>query len=115
MKQGDFSSAWGGISSLQLRLPVVWTGAHQRGFGLEAMAAWLARAPAELAGLGDCKGSIGVGMDADFCVFDPDGEVVVAGKDLAHRHALTPYEGMRLRGRVVDTLMGSPARMLGRK
>lgn len=115
LKQGDFASAWGGISSVQLRLPVVWAGAVERGFGLEQIAAWLARAPAKLAGLDDRKGSIEVGKDADFCVFDPDGETVVHGAGLEHRHALTPYDGMRLRGRVVDTVLGSPARMLSRK
>lgn len=115
LKTGDFTTSWGGISSLQLRLPVTWTGAAHRGVGLEQIARWLALAPAELAGLGDRKGSIEIGKDADFVVFDPDGETVVRGADLLHRHPLTPYEGMRLRGRVVDTLMGSPARMLKRR
>jgi allantoinase len=115
LKRGDFATAWGGISSLQLRLPVVWTGASARAVGFEILARWLALAPAELAGLDDRKGSIAVGKDADFVVFDPDGETVVRGDELAHRHPVTPYEGRRLRGRVVDTIMGSPARMLIRR
>jgi len=115
MKQGDFATAWGGISSLQLRLPVIWTGAWARGFTLEDLATWLALAPARLAGLADRKGSIEVGRDADFVVFDPDGETVVRGAELLHRHPTTAYEGMRLRGSVVDTLMGAPGRMLARK
>lgn len=112
MKQGDFATAWGGISSLQLRLPLTWTGAIERGVGLDVLARWLSLHPARLAGLDDRKGSIAVGRDADFVVFDPDGETVVSGAQLFHRHPLTPYEGMRLRGRVVDTVLGSPARML---
>jgi allantoinase len=115
LKRGDFATAWGGISSLQLRLAIVWTGAASRGIGFEELSRWLALAPAQLAGLDDRKGSIAVGKDADFAVFDPDGETHVRGGDLFHRHPLTPYEGMRLRGRVVDTLMGSPARMLARR
>jgi allantoinase len=115
MKEGDFATAWGGISSLQLRLPVTWTGASERGFALEDLATWLALAPARLAGLADRKGSIEVGKDADCVVFDPDGETVVRGADLLHRHPITAYEGMRLRGSVVDTLMGAPGRMLARK
>jgi allantoinase len=114
MKAGDFATAWGGISSLQLRLPLTWTGAAARGFGYEDLGRWLALAPAQLAGLDDRKGSIEVGKDADFVVFDPDGETLVRGRDLFHRHPLTPYEGMRLKGRVVDTILGSPARMLAR-
>lgn len=115
MKRGDFATAWGGISSLQLRLPITWTGASSRGIGLDVVARWLSLAPAQLAGLDDRKGSIAEGKDADFVLFDPDGETVVRGADLHHRHPLTPYEGMRLRGRVVDTMKGSPARMLARK
>lgn len=114
MKAGDFATAWGGISGLQLRLPLTWTGAAARGFGYAELGQWLALAPARLAGLDDRKGSIEVGKDADFVVFDPDGETVVRGQDLFHRHPLSPYEGMRLRGRVVDTILGSPARMLTR-
>jgi allantoinase len=115
LKRGDFATAWGGISSLQIRLPIVWTGAVERGFGFVDLARWLALAPADLAGLVDRKGSIEVGKDADFAVFDPDREMVVSGADLEHRHSITPYEGMRLRGCVVDTILGSPARMLIRK
>ncbi len=115
MKHGDFATAWGGISSLQLRLPAVWDEAAGRGTGFATLARWLALAPAELAGLDDRKGSITVGKHADFTVFDPDGETVVTGQDLSHRHPLTPYEGKRLRGRVVETIVGSPAKMLTRR
>lgn len=114
LKQGGFDTAWGGISSLQIRLPVVWDGAVRRGFALADLVDWLARGPARLAGLGDRKGSIEVGKDADVVVFDPDGVTHVIGPDLHHRHPLTPYEGMEFRGRVVDTILGSPARMLTR-
>lgn len=106
MKRGDFSTAWGGIASLQIRLHAVWTGAVARGLTLDRVAEWLAGAPARLAGLDDRKGSISPGLDADFVVFDPDGALDVVGSRLLHRHPLTPYEGMRLRGRVVETFLG---------
>lgn len=105
MKEGDFASAWGGISSIQLRLVAVWTAARGRGASLERMASWLASAPAGLAGIDDRKGSLAVGKDADFVVFDPEGVTSVRGADLYHRHPLTPYEGMSLRGRVVETTL----------
>jgi allantoinase len=105
MKLGDFATAWGGIASLQLRLGATWTGAAERGFDLVAIARWLALAPAALAGLGDRKGSISKGKDADFVVFDPEGGEVIRGAALQHRHPLTPYEGMRLRGKVVSTIL----------
>ncbi len=72
---GDFSAAWGGISSLQLRLAATWTAASTRGIAVETLVGWLATAPARLAGLE--KGTIEVGKDADLIVWDPDAEFVV--------------------------------------
>jgi allantoinase len=69
------------------------------------MASWLAGAPAQLTGLDDRKGRIDVGMDADFVVWDPDGATEVDGHRLEHRHPITPYEGMRLRGAVHKTIL----------
>jgi allantoinase len=103
---GDFGRAWGGIGSLQLRLPATWSGAAARGVGLARLARWLALEPARLAGLDARKGSIEVGKDADLVVWDPDGLIEVRGKDLEHRHKTTPYQGMRLRGSVVSTILG---------
>ncbi|MCZ6738422.1 MAG: allantoinase AllB [Actinobacteria bacterium] len=105
LDSGSFESAWGGIASLQIRLPVTWSGATERGFDPADLAEWLSAAPARLAGLDDRKGSIDVGKDADFVVWDPDGETDVRGIDLQHRHPITPYEGMRLRGRVLATIL----------
>ncbi|MDQ6876237.1 MAG: allantoinase AllB, partial [Candidatus Dormibacteraeota bacterium] len=94
---GDFGSAWAGISSLQLGLPVVWTLARQRGIPLGKVAGWMSTAPAALAGLGR-KGRIQVGFDADFCVFAPDGRSVVDVTRLHHKNAITPYAGRTLDG-----------------
>ncbi len=104
LEDGDFGQAWGGIGSLQLRLPATWTGAAQRGLSLPELSRWLAAEPARLAGLGG-KGEIAVGRDADLVVWDPDGVTEVEGARLEHRHPITPYEGMRLRGSVVTTVL----------
>lgn len=105
LEGGDFSVAWGGIASLQVRLHATWTGASPRGAGVAAMAEWLSEAPARLAGLDDRKGALAVGRDADFLVFDPDGVFEVRGQDLLHRHPITPYHGMCLMGRVRATYL----------
>jgi allantoinase len=104
VEEGDFVRAWGGIASLQIALPAIWTGAAVHGLALDRVAGWLAAAPARLAGLGN-KGAIAAGNDADLVVFDPDAEVVVDARQLHHRHPITPYAGMRLRGRVETTLL----------
>ncbi len=102
---GDFGAAWGGISSLQLRLPVTWTAAAPRGFGPADVAGWLAAAPARLAGLDGRKGAIRPGADADLVIWDPDAEFTVDPAELQHRHPVTPYAGMRLRGVVLATYL----------
>lgn len=109
MDGGDFFGAWGGIASLSLALPVVWTAARRRGFAIADVALWMAEKTAELAGLDGRKGRIAKGYDADFAVFDPDEQFVVSETDLYFRHAVTPYLGERLEGRVKATFVrGNP-------
>jgi len=105
LQTGDFLNAWGGISSLQFRLPVVWTEARRRGHGLPDMARWLCERPAKLAGLAGRKGRIAPGQDADLVIFDPDAELRVEPEAVRHRHKLTPYEGARLKGVVQTTIL----------
>jgi allantoinase len=106
-KTGRWNEAWGGISSLGLALPVLWTGMRQRGFDssrdLSRLAGWLSEAPARLAGMFADKGAIRVGADADFAVFDPDEQWSVSERDLHFRHKISPYLCARLHGRVAET------------
>ena len=102
---GDFLGAWGGISSLQLRLPAVWTAARPRGHSFDRLAEWLAAAPARLAGVGARKGSIAPGFDADFVVWNPEQSFEVHPESLHHRHKLSPYLGRTLSGVVESTYL----------
>ena len=102
---GSFLEAWGGIASLQIALPVVWTEAQRRGITMSQVACWMSAQPARLAGLSRRKGSIQAGHDADFVVFNPDAEQIVDAAHLQHRHPITPYGGERLRGEVEMTFV----------
>ena len=105
LDDGDFIAAWGGIASLQLSLPVMWTGASQRDIPFEQLVHWLCAAPAKLAGLTGRKGAIAIDHDADLVIVDPDREFTVNASRLYHRHAVTPYDGARLRGVVKTTML----------
>jgi allantoinase len=108
LADGDFAAAWGGISSVQLSLPVVWTQARRRGFSLDDVARWMAARPAQIAGVAG-KGAIAPGLDADLTAFAPDETFSVDPVRLQHRHKVTPYAGQRLHGVVRRTwLRGTP-------
>jgi allantoinase len=102
-EEGCFGQAWGGIASLGLALPVIWTGMQHRGIPIDRLANWMATAPAWLAGLAGRKGTIALSADADVVVFDPDAAWTVTPADLHFRHKLSPYLGAILRGRVRET------------
>jgi allantoinase len=104
-ESGDFLAAWGGISSLQLRLPVVWTEAYKRGFSFLDICRWLCSAPARLVGLETRKGAIVDGCDADIVIWNPKQEFKLEPDMLLHRHKLTPYRGETLRGVVQKTFL----------
>ena len=104
-ESGDFSAAWGGISSLGLTLAAVWTGASERGFGLADVARWMCAAPARLAGLTAWKGAIAEGLYADLVVWNPEERWTVDPARLHQRHKLTPYEGQVLKGVVEATYL----------
>jgi allantoinase len=99
---GDFGLAWGGISSVQLGLPAVWTQARTRGHSLVDVVRWMATAPADRVGLTH-KGRIEVGADADLCVLAPDEEFVVDVTRLHHKNPVSAYAGRRLAGVVRQT------------
>jgi allantoinase len=104
LEEGNFRTAWGGISGLSLALPVMWTEASRRGFGLQHIVQWMAEGPSRLAGCAR-KGSIAAGYDADLVVFDPEQEFVVTEDRLHYRHRVSAYLGQRLRGVVKKTFV----------
>jgi allantoinase len=100
---GDFLAAWGGVASLELSRAAVWTEASARGFTACDLARWMSEHPAQLCGLGDQKGTIRVGCDADLIMWDPDAQYDVQSDRLQQRHKITPYAGRTLKGAVRAT------------
>lgn len=106
-EEGRFDLAWGGIASLGLALPLMWTALHQRSFSTpqaaERIGKWMAAGPARLAGFSSRKGALTPGADADVTIFDPDATWTVTENHLHFRHKLSPYLGAKVRGRVRET------------
>ena len=106
-EEGRWDLAWGGIASLGLALPVLWTAMTRRGLGadsgMERVGQWMAASPAQLAGIFGRKGLLAEGADADIVVFDPDAEWTVTEENLHFRHKVSPYRGANLRGRVLES------------
>lgn len=98
MPEGNFEKAWGGIAGLQFSLPVFWTAAKEKGITIDKISELMSRRTAEFLGLGNKKGKIEKGFDADIVVFDPDKKFTVEDKNIFHKHKTTPYSGMELFG-----------------
>lgn len=99
---GNFDTAWGGISSLQLGLSVVWTEAKKRGLALSQVVSWMAEKPAAIAEIPG-KGQLALDNDADLVVFDPETTWTVDASSLHHRNPITPYNRKQLNGQVLST------------
>jgi allantoinase len=102
---GDFQTAWGGISSLQFGLSLIWTALQKRGFTLNDLCRWMSEKPAELLKIQGKKACIRPGADADFVLWDPEARFCLQTDHILHRHKVTPYEGKELQGVIHRTLL----------
>ena len=103
IEDGDFGHAWGGIAGLQFSLSTVWTEARRAGHQITDLVGWMSAQTARLAGLHRRKGALTPGHDADFVVWDPEGQFTLTREIIRHRHKITPYEGKTLTGIVEAT------------
>ena len=105
LEAGNFEKAWGGISSLQFALPVIWTECKQRGYSLEQLINWMSKQPAKFIGKDQQKGQISPGFDADLVCWNPDKKYIIKKEAIHHKNKLTPYEGESLYGVVNATFL----------
>ncbi|KIY03042.1 uncharacterized protein Z520_01508 [Fonsecaea multimorphosa CBS 102226] len=106
--RGDFFSAWGGISSVGLGLPILWTEMTRRGLtgtdsAITDVVTWCCTNTASQVGLEKQKGDLAVGFDADICIFDDTKEWIVEPSTMLFRNKCSPYQGKTMIGQVKET------------
>jgi dihydroorotase len=102
-KLDAFPSTEPGMAALETLLPLTLRLVEAGLLDLPAAIARLSCGPAAIMGLE--AGSLGVGRQADVCVFDPGREWVAQVPDWISRGVNTPFYGERFKGRVTRTLL----------
>lgn len=97
-ESGNLMKAWGGIASIQLALPVLWTAGRKRNITHLQLCKWLCEHPAKLIGKENQIGKIAPGYDADLTIWDDNEKWTVDANRLFHRNKLTPYDREELYG-----------------
>ena len=103
---GSVWTDYAGIPGVGTLFPYMLSEGYFAGrLSLRQLARVTSGAAAQRYGLSARKGSIGVGKDADLVLIDPEAEWVVEGQKFLSKGKVTPFEGMRCKGRIVKTLL----------
>ncbi|MBN8570241.1 MAG: allantoinase AllB [Ignavibacteria bacterium] len=100
LKAKIFSDAWGGIASLQVSFPAVWTKAKEKGIGIDKVSKWMSRNTAKLVSLDKYIGTIEEGKYADFTIFNPEESFIAEPDSLHHKNKISAYHHEKLFGKV---------------
>ncbi len=100
----DIFDAWYGAPGVQTLLPVLWDAFRRHELPLPLLARVLSEEPARIFGL-TTKGAITPGRDADVVLIDPHREVEIRKQDQVGASGYTLYEGRRVRGWPVASLL----------
>jgi dihydroorotase len=103
-KQLPFGEAEPGATGLELLLPLALKWAVEDKVPLSAALARITAAPAAILGID--AGHLGVGAQADACIFDPGEHWRVEPAALKSQGKNTPFLGLEVPGRVRTTLVG---------
>ncbi len=105
-KDGGIWAASPGCPGLETLLPIMLSeGFHRRRIPIKRLVSLLCENPARIMGLGDRKGMIAPGYDADFAIVDIDGKTVVSNKNVVSSAGYSIYDGWTLNGKVVHTIV----------
>lgn len=104
----DKAAGMAGISNIEYALQVFLQVFHENGLPLTRLSEAASFAPAKR--LGRKAGLLAPGYAADLVVIEPDGEHVLCRADMISKSNNTPFEGRRVRGRVIQTIVEGETR-----
>lgn len=103
---GVFYLTPNGMPGVETLFPLLYTyGVVEGRIALDRLVSVLAENPARIFGIDDRKGAVEIGRDADFTIWDPEAETAIEAPRLHGRADWSPYEGMRIAGRLAYTIL----------
>ena len=103
METGNLKKAWGGIAGIQFLLNGSWT-ALKNTMSLEQFIPLVTSKPAGFI-KSKTKGTIAIGNDADFVIWNPEETSVIKESDVFFRYKISPYIAQTLSGVVLETIV----------
>lgn len=105
-ESAPFSVVPNGVPGLAARMPVLFSEGVSKGrISVEKFVDLVSTAPAKLFGLYPRKGTIAIGSDADFVLWDPNRKVSLTTAMMHHGSDYTPWEGFEVTGYPVATYL----------
>ena len=102
----DFSRCPGGIAGVETRVPLMFSeGVAKKRIELKRFVDVMATRPAKIMGLYPRKGDLRPGSDADIVILDPTRQVTITNTMLHHNVDYTPFEGWKVTGWPVLTMV----------
>jgi allantoinase len=103
---GSIWTDYAGMPGCGTLLPYVFSeGYMKRRITLRTLVKIISENAARRYGLFHRKGSIEVGKDADLVLIDPNQYTTVEGKNFYSKGKITPFEGRKFKGKVVQTIL----------
>ncbi|MCK9417844.1 MAG: dihydroorotase [Nitrospirae bacterium] len=103
-KSGEFDNVPFGIVGLETALGLTLKLVQEGVLSMTEAIRKLSMNPASILKLN--KGSLTIGADADITIIDPDGDWTVDALQFKSRSRNTPFDGWKLKGRAVQTIVG---------
>jgi allantoinase len=98
-------SQFAGMPGVQTIAPVMMREMCRGRLTPQRLSAVLSENTARLFGIHPAKGSLAIDSDADFTIVDPDLEWTLASDDLAHKVRLSAWDGDKMQGAPVATIV----------